>query len=111
MMINVRYVTPDNSIVAWITDTGAECSAMTTAAEVCEYLSSGGTIAPYTPPVINPKEQAKDELAATDKDLARIAEDLIGLLISKGVIAASDLPQPVRDKLDNRKELRSKLGL
>ena len=109
MMINVRYVTPDNSIVAWQTDNDAECSAMATANEVCEHLNNGGTIAPYIPPVVDPKEQAKNELAATDKELARIAEDLIGLLISKGVIAVADLPQPVRDKLDNRNDLRSKL--
>lgn len=111
-MINVRYITPDNSIVAWISDAGAECSAMATANnEVCEYLRNGGTIAPYAPPVADPKELAMAELAATDKDLARIVEDLIGLLISKGVIAASDLPQSVRDKINNRKELRSKLNL
>lgn len=108
-MTKVRYITPDNSIVAWRTDAGADCSALMTANEVCEYLNNGGSITPYAPPVVDPKELAMAELAATDKDLARIAEDLIGLLVSKGIISATDLPQLVRDKLDNRKELRSKL--
>ena len=53
---------------------------------------------------------AKAELRETDSDMARIAEDLITALISKGVLAESDIPQPARSKLDRRAELRSKLA-
>jgi hypothetical protein len=41
--------------------------------------------------------------------MARVAEDLIQTLLSKGVIAESDIPAPARSKLDRRAELRSKL--
>ena len=73
------------------------------------WLSDGNTPAPYNPNPASPRDQALNGLAESDKDLARIAEDLIALLISKGIIAAADLPQLVRDKLDNRRELRNKL--
>ena len=78
--------------------------------EFLEWIAAGNTLLPYAPPAVDPKEQAKAELAATDKDLARVAEDLIGALIGKGVIAESDIPQPARSKLARRAELRSKLA-
>ena len=52
---------------------------------------------------------AKAELAASDKEMARIAEDLINTLVSKGVIAIKDLPKPAADKLSERAELRKVL--
>ena len=53
--------------------------------------------------------QAKTELAASDKEMARVAEDLTDVLKTKGVITDSELPQAVRDKLAMRKELRAQL--
>ena len=53
---------------------------------------------------------AKAELRESDSDMARIAEDLITALISKGVLAEADLPQSARSKMAKRSELRSKLA-
>ena len=53
---------------------------------------------------------AKAELAESDSDMARIAEDLITALISKGVLAEADLPQAARSRMAKRSELRSKLA-
>lgn len=59
--------------------------------------------------------QTKDKIAAlaglsgTDKKMARVAEDIIALLIAKGVLEEDDLPQSVRDIIASRKELRGKL--
>ena len=53
---------------------------------------------------------AKAELRESDSDMARIAEDLITALISKGVLAEADLPQSARSKMARRSELRSKLA-
>ena len=78
--------------------------------EYLVWLAAGNTPLPYEPPVVDPKEQAKAELDATDKSMARIAEDLIAALIAKGLIAEADLPQSARDKLAKRSELRSKLA-
>ena len=74
------------------------------------WVDEGNTPQPYVPPAVDPKEQAKAELDATDKSMARIAEDLIAALIAKGLIAEADLPQSARDKLAKRSELRSKLA-
>ena len=52
----------------------------------------------------------KAELRESDSDMARIAEDLIQTLISKGVIAESDIPAPARDKMDRRAKLRARLA-
>jgi len=51
----------------------------------------------------------KAELRESDAGMARVAEDLITALISKGVIAESDIPAPARDKMDRRAKLRSAL--
>ena len=53
---------------------------------------------------------AKAELRESDSDMARIAEDLITALISKGVLAEADIPKSARDKMAKRSELRSKLA-
>ena len=63
------------------------------------WQAGGGILQPYQTPAVDPKEQAKVDLAASDKEMARIAEDLIEILKAKGIIADSDLTQVVVDKL------------
>ena len=75
------------------------------------WLAAGNTPQPYEPPIIDPKEQAKAGLDASDKEMARIAEDLISALIAKGVISESDLPTIVIDKLVKRKQLRDAIKM
>ena len=77
--------------------------------EYLDWAAAGNTPPTYEPPVLDPKEQAKAELAASDKEMARIAEDLIDVLKTKGLIIDSDLPQAARDRLAMRKELRAQL--
>jgi len=47
---------------------------------------------------------AKEDLA-----LARVAEDLIDVLIEKGVIAFTDLPEPAQQKLIKRRGKRQEM--
>jgi len=54
-------------------------------------------------------EQAKQTLAESDKDIARVTEDLIDLMIKKGLILFTDLPEAVQQKLLGRGKLRSHL--
>ena len=109
-MINVRYADSNNTIVAWETLDGGHASAISSACDVLDYLAAGGQIAPYEPPPVDLKAAARAELAATDAGMARIAEDLITALISKGVLAEADLPPSARSKMAKRAELRSKLA-
>ena len=53
------------------------------------------------------KEAKMAKLAATDKDMARVIEDLVDVLIGKGAISMADLPQDAQDKLAYRKTLRN----
>lgn len=53
---------------------------------------------------------AAQALAATDLDLARVVEDLIGLLAETGVIMFTDLPEGAQRKLLLRERLRARLG-
>ena len=46
-------------------------------------------------------------LRASDLEVARVVEDLVDLLIDKGVIRFTDLPDAAQDKLIHRKSLRS----
>jgi hypothetical protein len=58
------------------------------------------------------KEQidlSKSALAESDKDIARVTEDLINLLISKNIILFTELPEAVQQKLLGREKLRSNL--
>ncbi|HBC94388.1 MAG TPA: hypothetical protein DCZ10_16185 [Pelotomaculum sp.] len=57
-----------------------------------------------------PQLMPLEQLSATDKGMARVAEDLIDLLLLKGTITETDLPEVVRQKLAERKQLRSWLA-
>ena len=46
-------------------------------------------------------------LSETDADLARVTEDLIDILLNRGVIQFTDLPSAVQTKLLQRRQTRS----
>ena len=56
------------------------------------------------------RAQTLADLAATDIPFIRATEDLIGTLITKGVLSEEDIPQPVRDKIKARESLRADLN-
>lgn len=49
------------------------------------------------------------QLRSSDGDMIRIVEDLLELLDSKGILSEAELPQSVKDKLSNRRSLRSQI--
>ncbi len=49
-------------------------------------------------------------LSATDQDFVRVLEDVVQLLIDKGVILFTELPESAQDKIVWRQRLRSELG-
>lgn len=51
-----------------------------------------------------------DEWLQADLSLARVTEDLIEVLIAKGAIAFTDLPESAQSKLIDRQGLRSELS-
>ena len=53
--------------------------------------------------------EALASLTATDLELVRVLEDLIGLLIDKNVIQPTELPQEAAAKLFRRRQLRGEL--
>jgi len=53
--------------------------------------------------------EIQSELEASDLELVRVIEDLIGVLIEKQVIMMTDLPKAAQTKLSKRFRLRSKL--
>jgi len=50
------------------------------------------------------------KLKNSDLELVRVLEDLVDVLVSRGVIRYTDLPEVARRKLHERAEVRSKLG-
>ncbi|MDR2838306.1 MAG: hypothetical protein LBV49_07045 [Azonexus sp.] len=50
----------------------------------------------------------ENELSHLDREFVRVIEDIIELLIAKGLILFTDLPPPVQAKLLRRKEVRKK---
>ncbi len=51
--------------------------------------------------------EVQDFLRALDIDLVRVLEDVIDLLVARGVFRFTDLPSSAQDKLLFRKNLRS----
>lgn len=49
-------------------------------------------------------------LSATDTALARVLEDLIELLVQKGVLLYTELPSDAQRKLSRRRRIRAHLG-
>ena len=54
--------------------------------------------------------QGASSLSSTDQDFVRVLEDVVGLLIDKGVILFTDLPDSAQEKIMRRQQLRSELG-
>lgn len=50
------------------------------------------------------------DLRSSDQDMARVLEDLIGVLVARGVIRFTDLPEAAQRKLQARAHTRAKLG-
>lgn len=50
------------------------------------------------------------QLQQSDLDMIRVLEDLIEVLMSKGVISITDLPEAAQNKLLNRAKARRALG-
>ena len=54
--------------------------------------------------------QGGASLSATDQDFVRVLEDVVELLIDKGIILFTDLPDSAQEKMLYRQRLRSKMG-
>lgn len=64
-------------------------------------------------PLSNTDESADDPnqtLANSDAGLARVTEDLIDILINRGVIQFTDFPPPAQAKLLQRRHTRESLS-
>ena len=109
MTIQWRYTDETQAVVAAAFDDGHSESHLVTADCIQAWLAEGNTPLPYEPPIAEAKEQAKAELASSDKDMARIVEDLINIMVNDGLIKKEDLPAPVIAKLQNRANLRKVL--
>ncbi|MEP4485888.1 MAG: hypothetical protein ABJ013_09690 [Halioglobus sp.] len=55
-------------------------------------------------------QSANATLDATDQDFVRVVEDLVQVLVEKGVILFTDLPDSAQEKMLFRQQLRSKLS-
>ncbi|TCS98260.1 hypothetical protein EDC36_10516 [Tepidimonas ignava] len=55
-------------------------------------------------------DEEREHLSRTDADLARITEDLIDILIARGVIQFTDFPAPAQAKLLQRRASRAALS-
>lgn len=55
-------------------------------------------------------EDSLRQLQQTDADMIRVLEDLIHVLITKGVLRITDLPAAAQHKLVNRSHSREALG-
>lgn len=60
-------------------------------------------------PMAAERTSAKAQIGATDKDMARVSEDLINILVSKNIITLSELPLTTQEKINKRKALRNKI--
>jgi hypothetical protein len=59
---------------------------------------------------IDETSSSVDALSQSDAAIARVLEDLIDVLINKGVIQFTDLPEAAQNKLMTRRQTRAKLN-
>lgn len=72
-----------------------------------DWLTAGNTA-----DVLDPEtELPAGGLVMREYRMSRVAEDLIDVLIAKGVITMADLPQDAQDRIAEKKWLRAQLGL
>ena len=57
-----------------------------------------------------PYDDTREAIVASDRELIRVLEDLITLLIDNQTIKLTDLPRAARGKLAQRSELRGRLS-
>ena len=50
------------------------------------------------------------QLASSDLELVRVIEDVVGLLVEKGFILFTELPESAQKKVLTRQQLRSRIG-
>jgi len=55
-------------------------------------------------------ELVKNVLSKLDLDMVRVIEDMVDLMIQKGLILFTDLPEPVQNKLLFKKSVRQSLN-
>jgi hypothetical protein len=58
------------------------------------------------------REEVKERLASlqdSDLELVRVLEDVVGVLVTKGLIRYTDLPEAARRKLDRRAVTRAEI--
>ncbi|WP_228716778.1 tryptophan synthase subunit beta like protein [Billgrantia pellis] len=55
-------------------------------------------------------ESRSDALLQSDLDFVRVLEDVITVLMDKGVISFTDLPEPAQQKLLDRQSLRQRMN-
>jgi len=91
----------NGAIIALVNATGETSDEYlpATAPEVVAFLSA-----------TSEAELSINALAESDRDIARVTEDLISLLISKNIILFTELPDVVQQKLLGREKLRSTLS-
>lgn len=53
--------------------------------------------------------ESAQQISATDQDFVRVLEDVVELLVSRGVILFTDLPQSAQQKMLHRQALRTNL--
>ena len=92
---------PDGEIISLVQESNEDHSeyVKATSKELVDFLSGRHHVG-----------QSKSALAESDKEIARVTEDLIHLLIHKNIILFTDLPEAVQDKLIIREKLRSSLN-
>jgi hypothetical protein len=59
---------------------------------------------------IDETSSSVDALSQSDASIARVLEDLIDVLINRGVIQFTDLPEAAQNKLMTRRQTRAKLS-
>lgn len=53
-----------------------------------------------------PPHDSPDVMAQSDREMSRVVEDLVDLMIAKRLISFGELPKPAQRKLLRRRELR-----
>lgn len=92
-------------------DDGAIIGVTDAAAQDAEWLAeTDAEVVDYVRREAEKVHAAKAALVDSDVEMVRVIEDLIGVMIEKGVIRYTDLPEAARLKIESRTRIRRSLN-